>query len=550
MMNGGRTAMKIALFALALGTLHGTAQVLADADTSSWNHVNSTSEVRAAGSRGYEPVTDELSRGEFMISQSGEQEGEATAMGEAPPETEGNPVVPSDEGGAKEAGAGGEEGGPREAAGVVPRRPLRFEFLAKGGRQVEGLSLDELQIDEACALLTAKDDVEVLEKLAKCVKLAVIGDYFVSSVPEVLASSDMVRFVIPVAINRFKTVHLEASMKDGSAIPVNCSPQVSLSSENGFATVFPMIEDVSEDRRKLRYKLELPDYLTVSSSSFRILTSGSSGCRLVEADLGLEFGKSLGIGTLDENGASFSAQFVPSDPALLIVLTRGSAATADGRLGREWRRQAGAIIETAFEIARQNFSQVIVAGYTETSDYAVLLKVPKTQFRKHLKRIQDGNGLGFTIDKVGEGLDASLQDDLEKQISELTSQGVSVLTVIYGRQPPEGSLCDFGFLANNQFMERLGQSLIIDVLPTKAYNTALKSVRENENASDAVIVTPESENFSSIDCVKYAGLIENRELSRRSSAFALPLLKADGDLSDDYRELSRKWIGGLLETAP
>lgn len=542
--------MKIALFVLALGTLHGTAQVLADAGDSSWNLVNGTSEVGVLGQRGHEPVTDELSRGEFMISQSGEQKGKAVAKGEESPETEGNPAVPSNEGGTKEAGTGGEEGGPKEAAAILPRRPLRFEFLTQGGRQVEGLSLDELQIDQACALLTAKDDVEVLEILAKCVKPTAIGNYVVSGVPEVLASSDMVRFVIPVAINRFKTVHLEASMKDGSAIPVNCSPQVSLSSENGFATVFPMIEDVSEDRRKLRYRLELPDYLTVASSSFRILTSGSSGCRLAEADLGLEQGKALGSGTLDENGASFSAQFVPSDPALLIVLTRGSAATTDGRLGREWRRQASAIIEVAFEIARQKFSQVIVVGYTDKSEYAVFLKVPKTQFREQLKRIKNDNDFGFKIDKAGEGLDSSLQVDLEKQISDLTSQGVSVLTVIYGRQQPEGSLCDFGSLANNQFMERLGQSLIIDVLPTKAYNLALKRVRENEKASDAVIVTPESENFSGIDCVKYAGLIENRELSGLSSAFALPLLKADEDLSDDYRELSRKWIGGRLETAP
>jgi hypothetical protein len=542
--------MKIALFVLVLGTLHGTAQVLADAGALSWNVVNSTSEASFPGSSGYEPVTDELSRGEFMISQSGEQKGNAVAKGEGSPETEGNLAVPSDEGGANKAGAGGEADGPKEAAGIQARRPIRFEFVAQGGRQVEGLSLDELQIDDACALLTAKDDVEVLETLATCVKPAAIGNYVVSGVPEVLASFDMVRFMIPVAINRFRTVYLEASMKDGSAIPVNCSPQVSLSSENGFATVFPMIENVSEDRRKLRYKLELPNYLTVSSSSFRILTSGSSGCRLAEADLGLEQRKVLGSGTLDENGASFSAEFVPSDPALLIVLTRGSAASTDGRLGREWRRQASALIEAAFESARQNFSQVIVVGYTDKSEYAVFLKVPKTQFREQLKRIKNDNDFGFKIDKAGEGLDSSLQVDLEKQISELTSQGVSVLTVVYGRQQPEGSLCDFGSLANNQFLERLGQSLIIDVLPTKTYNSALKSVRENEKASDAVIVTPESENFSSIDCVKYAGLIENRELSRLSSAFALPLLKADEDLSDDYRELSRKWIGGLLETAP
>lgn len=542
--------MKIALFVLALGTLHGTAQVLADASDSSWKLDKGTAEVGVPGRSGYEPVTDELSRGEFMIAQSGEQKGNAPAKGNESSETKDDLPVPGDDGGGETASDGGDEGVSKAGSGILLRRPLRFEFLAKGGRQVEGLSLDELQIDQACGLLTAKDDVEVLETLAKCVKPAAIGNYVVSGVPEVLASYDMVRFMIPVAINRFKTIHLEASMRDGSAIPVNCSPQVSLSSENGFATVFPMIEDVSEDRRKLRYKLEMPDYLTVSSSSFRILTSGSSGCRLAEADLGLEQGKALGSGTLDENGASFSAQFVPSDPALLIVLTRGSVATTDGRLGREWRRQASAVIEAAFESARQNFSQVIVAGYTDKSEYAVFLKVPKTQFREQLKRIKNDNDFGFKIDKAGEGLDSSLQVDLEKQISELTSQGVSVLTVIYGRQQPEGSLCDFGSLANNQFMERLGQSLIIDVLPTKAYNSALKSVRDNEKASDAVIVTPESENFSSIDCVKYAGLMENRELSRLSSAFALPLLKADEDLSDDYRELSRKWIGGLLETAP
>lgn len=513
--------MKTILLAVVMSTLLELSPALANTMASSWSFIDSSSRIIITASSNVELMTDELSLDDFMTAQNGDA-GEQTVS-----------EVKSE-----------------EASSNSLRRPLRFEFQTREGRMIEGLSLDDLQINQACALLGARDDLEVLETLAKCIKPVAIGNYMVSGVPEVVASSNLVRFVIPVEVNRYKSVHLEASMSDGSTIPVNCSPQVSLISENGFTNVFPMIENLSEDRRTLRYKVELSDYLTVSSSSFRIVTSGSSGCRLPEAVLGLEQGKLLGAATIDESGASFSAQFVPSDPALLIVLSKGTAAIADGRLGREWRKQASAIIEASFEGARQNFSQVIVAGYTDASEYAVFIKVPKTQFREQLKRIKNDNDFGFKIDKVGEGLDSSLQVDLEQQMLEFASQGVSVLTVIYGRQQPEGSLCDLGSLANNQFLERLGKSLIIDVLPTKAYNSALKSVRENEKTSGAALVALESENFSIIDCAKYAGLTESLEFSRISNAFAIPLLRADEDFSADYLELSRKWIGGLLETTP
>ena len=486
----------------------------------------------------------------IQISQNLAPKGELGGQAGATAGSESQPVVT--EGGSETKVDGSDSNGgatPEEEPNLALRRPVKFEFVTADGRKIDGLSPDQLDVDKACAWLTARDDLEVLERLAKCIKPSALGNYTVSGVPDVVASSDLVRFIVPVAINRFKVVRLDARMKDGSMIPVNCSPQVSLTNEAGFETILPMLETRAESRLTLEYAVELPDYMPVSSTTFTIQTNGSSGCRLAETELGLERGKALGKLVLDENGAVLTAELVPSDPALLIILTRGDSASTDGRLGREWRRQVAAIIETAFDFARQKFSQVIVAGYTEKSEYKIFLEVPKTKFREQLKKIKNDNDFGFKIDSSGLGLDSSLRVDLDEQIAELAGQGISVVTIVYGREQSEVSLCDLGSLASGQLIERLGRALIVDVLPTKAYNFALKSARSDEKIADAVIVRPSSELFSAVDCVKYAGLIDNRQLSADSSVYALPLLKADEDLSNDYLELSRKWLGELLENA-
>jgi hypothetical protein len=542
--------MKIALAVSAFLMLSGSTLVLASSPSSMAELAGVDAWSSDPASSFWDPLAEEPDFGEFEISENSAATGEGGTQGQAGADGDGMPAAKEGEGASKALGSDSEGGeAPEEVSGVALRRSLQFEFLSPDGRKIEGLSSDQLQVDQACPLLDARDDLEVLERLAKCIKPSALGNYTVSGVPEVIASSGVVRFAVPVAINRFKTVRLEASMKDGSTIPVNCSPQVSLTTEAGFETILPMVESRAENRLKLRYDVEFPDYQTVSSTTFRIQTSRSSGCRLAEAELGLEQGKALGKLTLDEDGAVLSTELVPSDPALLIVLTRGGTATADGRLGREWRRQASAIIESAFDAARQNFSQVIVAGYTENSEYKVFLKVPKTQFRDQLKKIKNENDYGFAIDNSGLGLDSSLQVDLDQQIADLAGQGVSVVTVIYGREQSEGSLCDLGSLSSNQFIERLGRALVVDVLPTKAYNAAIKTARSDEKTADAVILRPSSELFSAVDCVKYAGLIENRQLSLASNVYALPLLKADEDLRSDYLELSRKWLGELLENA-
>jgi len=542
--------MKIALAASAFVLLTGHPLAIASSSSSMLelagivggrsNALLSPQEVLAA-----ETVYDE-----FEISQESTSKSEVTTQTGSGVGTEEKPAVIETGGETEAAGSTAESETAREEVGKVAlRRPLQFEFLTAEGRKVDGLSPDDLEIDQSCALLDASDDVEVLERLAKCIKPSALGNYIISGVPEVIASPDVVRFAVPVAINRFKTVRLEASMKDGSTIPVNCSPQVSLTTAAGFETILPMVESRAETRQNLQYDVEFPDYMTVSSTTFRIQTNHSSGCKLAEPELGLEQGKALGKLMLDESGAVLTAELVPSDPALLIVLTRGDTAAGDGRLGREWRRQASAIIESAFDAARQKFSQVIVAGYTENSEYKVFVRVPKMQFRDQLKKIKNENDFGFKMDNLGLGLDSSLHFDLDQQISELAEQGVSVVTVVYGREQSDSSLCDLGSLSSNQFFERLGRALIVDVLPTKAYNSALKTAREGDKTADAFIVRPSSELFSAVDCVKYAGLMENRVLSGNSNVFALPLLQADDDLKSDYLELSRKWLGELLENA-
>jgi hypothetical protein len=542
--------MKIALAAstffflighpLALASSSSSIMELAGIDGGRSNALSSPQEVLAG-----ETVYDE-----FEISQESTSKSKVTTQTGSGVGTDEKPAVIETGGETEAAGSTAESKTAREEVGKVAlRRPLQFEFLTTEGRKVDGLSPDELEIDQSCALLDASDDVEVLERLAKCIKPSALGNYIITGVPEVIASPDVVRFAVPVAINRFKTVRLVASMKDGSTIPVNCSPQVSLTTAAGFETILPMVESRAETRQNLQYDVEFPDFVTVSSTTFRIRTNHSSGCKLAEAELGLEQGKALGKLMLDESGAVLTAELVPSDPALLIVLTRGDAAAADGRLGREWMSQASAIIESAFDAARQNFSQVIVAGYNEKSAYKVFLKVPKSRFRDQLKKIKNENDVGFKIDSVGLGLDSSLNSDLDQQVAELAEQGTSVVTVVYGREQLEGSLCDLGSLSSNQLIERLGRVLIVDVLPSKALNSALKTARENDKTADAFIVRPSSELFSAFDCVKYAGLVENRGLSGNSNVFALPLRQVDEDWKGDYLELSRKWLGELLENA-
>jgi hypothetical protein len=542
--------MKIALAVSAFLMLSGSTLVLASSPSSVAELAGVDAWSSDPASSFWDPLAEEPDFGEFEISQNSAATGEVVTQGQAGTDGDGMPAAKEGEGAAKAVGSDSEGGeAPEEVSGVALRRPLQFEFLSPDGRKIEGLSSDQLQVDQACPLLDARDDLEVLEKLAKCIKLSALGNYIVSGVPEVIASSGVVRFAVPVAINRFKTVRLEASMKDGSTIPVNCSPQLSLTTEAGFETILPMVESRAENRLKVQYDVEFPDYQTVSSTTFRIQTSRSSGCRLAEAELGLEQGKALGKLTLDEDGAVLSAEFVPSDPALLIVLTRGGTAAADKRLGEAWTEQASAVIESAFDVARQNFSQVIVAGYTENSDYKVFLKVPKTQIRNQWKKIINKNDLGFNIDSSGLGLDASLQVDLDQQIADLAEQGVSVVTVVYGREQSENSICDLGSLSNTQFMERLGRVLIIDVLPTKVHNSALKTASLDDQTADVIIVEPKSENFSAIDCVKFAGLMENRSFPGSPKVYALPLSKGKLILTDDYLELSRKWLGELLENA-
>lgn len=540
--------MKIVLAVSAFIILNGHSLALA-------NSVSTGAEQVGAPAVGSDPVSGQWNmlarKVEFdglQLSQNTVPKSKPSAENGATTRQESQPVVTE---GGDEAMVEDNE----SDAGAVPesnpepalRRPLQFEFVTEDGRKVEALSPDQLDVGKACDWLTARDDLEVLERLAKCIRPSALGNYTVSGIPEVVASADVIRFIVPVAISRFKMVRLVASMRDGSMIPVNCSPQVSLTNEAGFAESLPMVESRAETRQTLEYAVELPDYFPVSATTFRIQTSGSSGCRLAEAELGLEQGKALGKLVLDENGALLTAELIPSDPALLILLTRGDTATSDGRLGREWKRQASAIIETAFDFARQKFSQVIVAGYDENSEYKVFLKVPKTQFREHLKRIKNDNDFGFKMENSGLGLDSSLRVDLDQQVAELAEKGISVVTIVYGREQSDASLCDLGSLASGQLMERLGQSLIVDVLPTKAYNFALKSVRSDEKIAEAVIVRPSSELFSAVDCAKYAGLIENRQLSGGASVYSLPLLKADEDLSSDYIELSKKWLGEALE---
>jgi hypothetical protein len=542
--------MKIVLAVSAFVILNGHSLALASSLSSVAEMVGADAVKSEAVSGPSSTLTEKVDFDDVQFSPNSATKSELGAQTGVTADTKSKPVASEVGGEPKVDGSDSDSVATSEdQPALALRRPLQFEFVTADGRKIEGLSTDQLDVDKACAWLTARDDLEVLERLAKCIRPSALGNYTVSSIPEVVASTDVIRFIVPVAINRFKTIRLDARMKDGSKIPVNCSPQVSLTNEAGFAEILPMVESLAENRQTLEFAVEFPDHMPVSSTTFRIQTTGSSGCRLAEGELGLKQGKALGKLVLDENGAVFTADLVPSDPALLIILTQGDTASTDGRLGREWRRQASAIIETAFDFARKNFSQVIVAGYNENSQYKVFLKVPKTQFREQLKKIKNDNDFGFKIDSSGLGLDSSLRVDLDEQIAELAGQGISVVTIIYGREQSDASLCDLGSLASGQLMERLGGSLIVDVLPSKSYNFALKSARSDEKIADAVIIRPSSELFSAVDCVKYAGLVDNRQLSADSNVYALPLLKADEDLSNDYLELSRKWLGELLENA-